>query len=140
MCDPDGVFGPGGDALVGIGAEAQGLGFAVAGPVELDSDKGNVLNVDEAAFGGRFQQVSAIFVAFKDGGEQADHGFTGNGRAAIQPGAVAFDEKGQVPAIDWFTRGLGARNFCASVGIVGGGGWWLDGFALGVTHNLAIPG
>lgn len=138
--DSDGVFGSGGDALVGVGAEAQGLGFAMAGPVEFYGDEGGVLDVDKAAFGGGFQQVFAVFIAFEDGGEQADHGFAGDRRTAIQPGAVAFNQEGQVAAINWSPRGVGAGDFCARGSVFGGGGWWLGGFALGVTHNLAIPG
>ncbi len=139
MGDADGVIGAGGDALVGIGAKAEGLGGAVAGPVEFDGEKGGVFDVDEAAFGGGFEEEAAVFIAFEDGGEQADHGFTGDRGAAVEPGAVAFDDEGQIAAIGLDARRGDWGGIRASGGNIRRTNFRSEGVPRSVVHNLAFP-
>lgn len=94
VADSDGVLEPGRDALVSIGTKAKGLGGPVAGPVEFDGSERGVLNIDEATFGGGFEEVFTLFIAFEDGRKQTDHRFSGDGTAPIEPGPVAFDDEG----------------------------------------------
>src|SRR5438045_2986670 len=61
----DRMVGSGGNHLVDICPEGQGLPPTVAGPVEFHRDKWRVLHLDAATFGGRLQPEGAISLAFQ---------------------------------------------------------------------------
>lgn len=93
MGDADRVVGSGGDHKIDIGAKAEALGAAAAAPIKANGDEGRVLDLDFAALGGGFEAEFAQIIALEDTGEQADHGFSPDRAAAIEPSAVTLDQE-----------------------------------------------
>ena len=105
----DRMLRTGGDHLIDIGAERQHLLPTIAGPVEFDGDERRVLDLDAAALGRGFQPERAVRLALQHAGEQADQLLARDRTAAIQPGAVAPDQEGQIAAFHRHARRGRAR-------------------------------
>ena len=99
----------GGDHLIDIGAEGQNLGWPNAGPAEFDGHKRRVLDFDPAALGRGLQEEISTCLAPQDRGKQAHQFLASDWAAAIEPGAIALDDKRQIAAVLRFAVGPWCR-------------------------------
>jgi len=94
------MLGPGRHNLVEIGPKTQPAFAAAAGGFEFDGEEGRIFDGDAAALDRRDQPEAAVGFAAQDRGEKFDETGAGDGRTAIEPGAVARDPHVEIAVID----------------------------------------
>ena len=99
MTHADRVRRPGCHNLIDIGPELQALVVAAARPVQLDRDPWRIFDFDAPSLSRRFKPVCAIGRPAQHAAEQANQFFAPNRAAAVQPCAIALDQKWQVAAL-----------------------------------------
>ncbi len=92
------MIGAGDHLVVEIGAKAQALVPARALDRKRDRNERGVLDLDAPFLDRSDQPVGSVVVAAQDRGEQLDQRFAADGRAVIEPSAVARDPHVEIAA------------------------------------------
>ena len=94
------MVGPSRHNVVHIGAEDQLLVAALAIDRQFHGKKGDVLDIDAAAFGRGHEPMGAVYLTTQDGGKELNQRQPPDRSPAIKPSTVAGDAHVEVAAVD----------------------------------------